>query len=62
MFTREAARLLQWEGIGTLQNGNLADLIVVDRDPLACATEELSKTRVLLTMLGGRTVHDAGAL
>ncbi len=62
MFTREAARLLQWEGIGTLQNGYLADLIVVDRDPLACATEELSKTRVLLTMLGGRTVHDAGAL
>ncbi|MGH7865741.1 MAG: amidohydrolase family protein, partial [Candidatus Binataceae bacterium] len=62
MFTREAGRLLQWNGIGTLENGSLADLIVVDRDPFTCATDELSKTRVLLTMLGGRTVHDAGAL
>ena len=34
MWTRDAARVLQWEGIGTLAPGNHADLIVVDRDPL----------------------------
>jgi hypothetical protein len=62
MFTRAAGRLLQWDGIGTLEPGSLADLIVVDRDPLTCPTDELSRTRVLLTLLGGRAVHDARAL
>jgi hypothetical protein len=62
MFTREAGRLLQWNGIGTLEAGSHADLIAVDRDPLTCATEGLSRTRVLLTMLGGRITHDAHAL
>jgi len=62
MWTREAARILQWEGIGTLAVGNHADLIVVDRDPLTCPVEELPGTRVLRTELGGKTVWDAGAL
>ena len=62
MWTREAARVLQWEGIGTLTPGSRADLIVVDRDPLTCAVEDLPGTRVLRTVLGGKTVHDSGAL
>jgi hypothetical protein len=62
MWTREAARILQWEGIGTLAVGNHADLIVVDRDPLTCPVESLPATRVLRTVLGGRTIHDTGAL
>lgn len=62
MWTREAARILQWEGIGTLAVGNHADLIVVDRDPLTCPVESLPATRVLRTVLGGRTIHDAGQL
>jgi predicted amidohydrolase YtcJ len=62
MWTREAARVLQWEGIGTLAPGNHADLIVVDRDPLASRVEDLPATRVLRTVLGGRTTFDAGAL
>ncbi len=62
MWTREAARILQWEGIGTLAAGNHADLIVVDRDPLTCPVESLPATQVLRTVLGGRTIHDAGAL
>ena len=52
----------QWDGIGTLAPGNHADLIVVDRDPLTCAVENLPATRVLRTVLGGRTIYDAGAL
>ena len=35
MWTRDAARVLGWDGIGTLAPGSHADLIVVDRDPLA---------------------------
>jgi predicted amidohydrolase YtcJ len=62
MWTREAARVLQWQGIGTLAAGNHADLIVVDRDPLTCRVEDLPATRVLRTVLGGGVVFDAGAL
>jgi predicted amidohydrolase YtcJ len=62
MWTREAAHILQWEGVGTLAVGNHADLIVVDRDPLTCPVEDLPATRVLRTELGGKTIYDAGAL
>ncbi len=37
--------------------GYLADLVVLDRDPLECAPEELAELRVEATMLGGRWVH-----
>jgi hypothetical protein len=62
MWTRDAARVLQWQGIGTLAPGDHADLVVVDRDPLTCALDELAGTHVLRTVLGGRTVYDAAAL
>jgi len=62
MWTRDAAKVLRWDGVGTLANGNHADLIVVDRDPLACPVEDLPATRVLRTVLGGATVHDTGTL
>jgi predicted amidohydrolase YtcJ len=62
MWTRDAARVLGWDGIGTLAPGNHADLIVVDRDPLTCPLDELPATRVLRTVVGGQTVYDAGAI
>jgi predicted amidohydrolase YtcJ len=62
MWTREAARLLQWSDIGSLQAGHHADLIVLDRDPLSCGLGELAGTRVLRTMFAGSTVYDAGVL
>jgi predicted amidohydrolase YtcJ len=57
MWTREAARVLGWEGIGTIEPGNYADLIVVDRDPLTSPLDELPATEVRATLLGGETVH-----
>jgi len=42
---------------GRLAPGLLADLVVLDRDPLACAPEELSGISVVATMLGGTWVH-----
>jgi predicted amidohydrolase YtcJ len=42
---------------GKLLPGYLADLVVLDRDPLACEPEELREVRVVATMLGGRWVH-----
>ena len=42
---------------GTLRPGMLADLVVLDRDPLTCAPEELPDTSVLATMVGGRWTY-----
>jgi len=42
---------------GKLLPGYLADLVVLDRDPLAIEPEELPEVQVVATMLGGRWVH-----
>jgi predicted amidohydrolase YtcJ len=42
---------------GRLAPGMLADLVVLDRDPLACPPSELDRIEVVATMLGGRWVH-----
>jgi predicted amidohydrolase YtcJ len=42
---------------GMLRPGMLADLVVLDRDPYACAPEELGELRVVATMVGGRWTH-----
>jgi len=43
---------------GKLVPGFLADLVVLDRDPLAVPPEELPEVQVVATMLGGRWVHN----
>jgi predicted amidohydrolase YtcJ len=43
---------------GRLLPGYLADLVVLDRDPLAIPPEELPEAGVVATMLGGRWVHN----
>ena len=62
MWTTTAGRVLGWDGVGTLAPGSHADLIVVDRDPIDCPLDALPATRVLRTVVGGRTVYDAGGL
>ena len=62
MWTRDAGRALGWEGVGTLAPGSHADVIVVDRDPLTCELDDLPDTNVVLTLLGGRAVHDDARL
>jgi len=43
---------------GKLLPGFLADLVVLDRDPVACPPEELRDLQVVATMLGGRWVYN----
>lgn len=43
---------------GKLLPGYYADLVVLDRDPLACQPEELPEVAVVATMVGGRWVHN----
>jgi len=42
---------------GTLEAGKAADLILIDRDPLASSIEELASIRIVRTFVGGKTVY-----
>jgi len=44
---------------GSLQPGKLADLAVLSQDIFTVPTQELPKTRSVLTMVGGKVVYDA---
>jgi predicted amidohydrolase YtcJ len=55
--TNNAYLLFQETETGSLEEGKLADFIVIDRDLLACPLEEIPGTRVLETYLAGRRVH-----
>ena len=57
MWTRDGARVLSWDDIGTLAPGKHADMVLVDRDPLTCAIESIGETVVQATLLGGHLVH-----
>lgn len=52
------------DGRGTVQPGSVADLVLLDHDPLApaadsaAAARQLRGTRAALTMVSGRIVHD----
>jgi predicted amidohydrolase YtcJ len=43
---------------GTLVPGRLADLVVLDRDPILCPLDELEAVKVVATMVGGRWAHN----
>jgi hypothetical protein len=45
--------------IGTLEPGKEADLAVLSQDVFSVRPEEMGKTRVVMTMVGGKTVFDA---
>lgn len=58
--TRDAAWACRAEdSYGRLAAGLLADFIVLDRDVFAGEIEELLHARVVRTVIGGRTVHEA---
>lgn len=47
---------------GSLEPGKLADLAVLSQDIFSVPTAELPKTQSVLTLVGGKTVYDAGVL
>ena len=58
MHTRNSAFQLHQEKLtGQIRRGFAADLIVLDRDVLRAPLKRVSKTKVDLTMVGGRIVH-----
>ena len=61
-WTLNNARLMQWDGIGALKPGYKADIAIVDRNILTCGLDELAKTQVLRTVMGGKDVFDTGVI
>ena len=58
--TRSNAVFLFQEGnLGSLAPGKYADLLVLDRDYLTVPEDEIKDIRPLITMVGGKIVHDA---
>jgi predicted amidohydrolase YtcJ len=59
-YTRNSARAMnQLEKIGSIAPGKQADLVVVDRDVLTISAEELKETKILWTIVGGKTVYES---
>ena len=48
--------------IGSIEEGKLADLVVLDDDYFSVSDEALKQLGSVLTIVGGRVVHDTGAL
>lgn len=48
--------VLKGDRLGSIEPGKLADLVVLDRDYMTIPEEEISETRSLMTLLGGKLV------
>lgn len=60
-FTIGSAYQLKQENVtGTLEPGKFADLIVLDRNIFDIPIREVSDTKVLMTIVGGKIVHQTG--
>jgi len=63
MFTRWAAEYVLRENVlGSIEPGKWADLMVLDRDYMTIPDNEIGKTQVLLTMVGGRIAYEVAAI
>ena len=58
-YTRNSARAMNLDSIGTIAPGKLADLVLVDRDVLTVSPKEMRDAKVLWTMVAGKTVYQA---
>jgi predicted amidohydrolase YtcJ len=60
MMTRDAAWLSFEEGRkGSIEAGKLGDLVLLSEDYLSCPPERIKDIRAVVTVLGGRIVHEA---
>jgi predicted amidohydrolase YtcJ len=58
VFTRNGALLMEKEAeTGTIEAGKSADFIVIDQNILEVPVEKIHKTKVLQTVLRGKTVY-----
>jgi predicted amidohydrolase YtcJ len=61
MYTRGAAWYLNRENdMGSIEEGKFADLVVLDRDYFNVSDAQMRRTTPVLTVVGGKIVHDTG--
>jgi predicted amidohydrolase YtcJ len=58
-YTRNSARAMNLDSIGTIVAGKRADLVLLDRDVLTISPEQMRETKVVWTMVAGKTVYRA---
>jgi len=58
-YTRNSARAMNLDSIGTIAPGKRADLVLLDRDVLTISPEEMRDTKVLWTIVAGKTVYQS---
>ncbi len=58
-YTRNSARAMNLDSIGTIAPGKRADLVLVDRDVLTVSPKEMRDAKVVWTMVAGKTVYQA---
>ncbi len=58
-YTRNSAKTMNIASIGSIAPGKRADLVLLDRDVLTISPEEMRETKVLWTMVAGKTVYQA---
>jgi predicted amidohydrolase YtcJ len=58
-YTAGSAWVNHLDDTGTIRAGNLADLVVLDRDPFTGSPEQIGTTRTLQTFVGGERVYAA---
>jgi predicted amidohydrolase YtcJ len=56
-YTRNSARAMNLDSIGSIAPGKRADLVLLDRDVLTISPEQMRDTKVLWTMVAGKTVY-----
>ncbi len=49
--------LIRENRIGSLETGKLADFVVLDQDVFTVAQDDIPKTKVLMTVVGGKVTH-----
>jgi predicted amidohydrolase YtcJ len=58
-YTRNSAKAMNVDSIGVIAPGKRADLVLLDRDVLTDSPEDMRETKVLWTMVAGKTVYRA---
>jgi predicted amidohydrolase YtcJ len=58
-YTRNSARAMNMDSLGTIAAGKRADLVLLDRDVLTVSPEEMRETKVVWTMVAGKVVWRA---
>jgi len=63
LYTRDNGWFLREEDqLGSIEEGKLADRVVLNHDYFTVPDEQLKHIRSELTLVGGRIVHDTGVL